>query len=145
MREIEFRVWDNQEKVYLNKKDIAIDNLGNIFIFEGCDDNDAELWHARILSDPDNEQYAIEQFTGLTDRNGVGLYEGDIVKFTHKIGDGWGNNKGDITELKYMIDGVSFSGFGFRNSVPLTANKANKLEVIGNIHESSELLERKRI
>ena len=36
MREIEFRVWDSQEKVYLNKKDIAIDNLGNVFVFEGC-------------------------------------------------------------------------------------------------------------
>ena len=65
------------------------------------------------------------------------------MKFTHKIGYGWGNNKGDIAEIKYMIDGVSFSGFGFRNNVPLTVNKANKLEVIGNVHENPELLEEK--
>lgn len=145
MRELEFRAWDNREKAYLNKEDIAIDSLGNIFILEGYSHNDSELWYARILVDPDNERYIIEQFTGLTDRNGIEICEGDIVKFTHKIGDGWGNNKGDIAEIKYMIDGVSFSGFGFRNSVPLTANKANKLEVIGNIHENPELLERKRV
>lgn len=34
MRDINFRVWDNLEKAYLNEKDIAIDSLGNIFIFE---------------------------------------------------------------------------------------------------------------
>ena len=36
MCEIEFRVWDSRKKSYFNKKDIAIDNLGNIFVFEVC-------------------------------------------------------------------------------------------------------------
>lgn len=64
MREIEFRVWDSRKKSYFNKKDIAIDNLGNIFVFEACDENDADLWHVRILSDSDNKRYIIEQDTG---------------------------------------------------------------------------------
>ena len=34
MSKINFRVWDNLEKAYLNEEDIAIDNQGNIFIFE---------------------------------------------------------------------------------------------------------------
>lgn len=83
MREIKFRAWDNLEKVYLNKKDIAIDNLGNIFVFEACDENDADLWHVRILSDPDNERYIIEENTGLTDTNGKDIYAEDIVEVKH--------------------------------------------------------------
>ena len=73
MRELKFRVWDNQEKAYLNEEDIAIDNLGNIFILEGYSHNDSELWYARILPDLDNKRYVIEQCTGLKDKNSVDL------------------------------------------------------------------------
>ena len=136
MREIEFRVWDNQEKVYLNKKDIAIDNLGNVFVFEGCNDNDADLWHVRILVDPDNERYIIEQSTGLKDKNGTEIYEGDVIK----------------VERDGIIDRVEWihGGFGLepRYNSPFYPRLGNvelreKIEVIGNIHENPELLEEK--
>ena len=132
MREIEFRVWDNQEKVYLNKKDIAIDNLGNIFIFEVCDDNDADLWHVRILSDPDNERYVIEQTTGLTDKNGTEIYEGDILI----------DDTGEPVE--YWV--VKFSEGGFVGECAGVAEplfELTNLEVVGNIHEDPELVEEK--
>lgn len=145
MREIEFRVWDNQEKVYLSKKDIAIDNLGNIFVFEGCDDNDADLWHVRILSDPDNERYVIEQTTGLTDKNDKAVYEGDIVGVKHS----------DWTEptmhvVKWCGD-EKYPAFNLRpeldeavNSIALVAQSDFfSIKVVGNIHENPELLEGK--
>ena len=136
MREIEFRVWDNQEKVYLNKKDIAIDNLGNVFVFEGCNDNDADLWHVRILVDPDNERYIIEQSTGLKDKNGTEIYEGDVIKVER---DG----------IIYRVEWIH-GGFGLepRYNSPFCPRLGNvevreKIEVIGNIHENPELLEEK--
>lgn len=142
MREIEFRVWDNQEKVYLNKKDIAIDNLGNIFVFEACDENDADLWHVRILSDPDNERYVIEQTTGLTDKNGREIYQGDIVS---------------VRDSPVAIEdekGVCFvawssvlAGFLLKGSDAYKFDEQSlsdlKLIIIGDIHENPELLEEK--
>lgn len=143
MREIEFRVWDSLRRGYLNKKDIAIDNLGNVFVFEGCNDNDSELWYARILVDPDNERYVIEQTTGLTDKNGREIYEGDICSFTSRTG----KHVGTVE----WLDGLA--GFGLRmvkNNFLYTFSELDTmgidldtLEVIGNIHENSELMEEK--
>ena len=141
MREIEFRVWDNQEKVYLNKKDIAIDNLGNIFIFEVCDDNDADLWHVRILSDPDNERYVIEQTTGLTDKNGTEIFESDIVKY-------YPHHRGvpyrvywDDKSAKFLIGRDGVIGQSFSDIMHSLNTGRIALEVVGNVHENPELLE----
>lgn len=79
MREIKFRIWDNLEKAYLNEEDVAIDNRGNVFIFEIYDKNDSDLWYTRLLPDSDNKRYIIEQDTGLKDRNGTKINEGGYV------------------------------------------------------------------
>lgn len=143
MREIEFRVWDSRKKSYFNKKDISIDNLGNIFVFEGYDENDADLWHVRILSDPDNERYVIEQTTGLTDKNGTEIYEGDICSFTSKTGKHmgvveWSDNLASFglrmvkNNFRYTFSDLDTMGVNL-----------DTLEVIGNIHENPELMEEK--
>ena len=145
MREIGFRVWDNQEKVYLSKKDIAIDNLGNVFVFEGRDENDTDLWHVRILSDPDNERYVIEQTTGLTDKNDKAVYEGDIVEVKHSD---W--IEPTIHVVKWCGD-EKYPAFNLRPELDETVNNLAlaaqsdffSIKVVGNIHENPELMEEK--
>ena len=143
MREIEFRVWDSRKKSYFNKKDIAIDNLGDIFVFEGHDENDADLWHVRILSDLDNERYVIEQTTGLTDKNDKAVYGGDIIvqKPLSKNSIGWtgkvifkeGAFMAEVYERGKIVMYLFLSEF----------NAEKTCEVIGNIHENPELMEEK--
>lgn len=143
MREIEFRVWDSRKKSYFNKKDIAIDNLGNIFVFEACDENDADLWHVRILSDPDNERYIIEENTGLTDKNGTEIYEGDIVEVKHSdwieptihVVKWCGDEKYPAFNLKPELDET------VNNLALATQSDFFSVKVVGNIHENPELLE----
>lgn len=146
MRELKFRVWDNIEKDYLNEEDIAIDNLSNIFIFERYDKNDSDLWYTRLLPDPGNKRHVIEQFTGLKDKNGTEIYEGDVVKVKHKdwieptihIVKWFGDEEYPAFNLKPELDEAV-------NSIALVAQSDFfSVKVVGNIHENPELLEEEK-
>lgn len=132
MREIKFRIWDNLEKAYLNEEDVAIDSRGNVFIFEIYDKNDSDLWYTRLLPDSDNKRYIIEQSTGLKDGNGTKINEGDVLI----------DDAGEPVE--YWV--VKFSDGGFVGECAGVAEslfELTQLEVAGNIHENSELVEEK--
>lgn len=136
MRDIKFRAWDNLEKDYLNEEDMAINNLNNIFIFEIYDKNDTDLWYTRLLPDPDNKRYVIEQYTGLKDKNGTEIYEGDVVKV---------EGDGEIYRVEWIRSGFGLEPRYNSPRYPVLGNVElrKKIEVIGNIHENPGLLEEK--
>lgn len=72
----------------------------------------------------------IEEFTGLLDKNGNEIYEGDIVKLT------WFAD--DDTQIEYTL--VKFTKGAFYEGDDLLADTNDELEVVGNIYETPELL-----
>ncbi len=85
----------------------------------------------------------VGQFTGLTDKNGVRIFEGDIVRVTV---DGFEES---IHEVRYLAKESDYPAFDL---IPELGSEANglswallsteyELEVIGNIYDNPELLE----
>ena len=129
-----FRAWDKKNKRMLYKIQEAYDggcvedekgnDVDNCYVdcfssFFPYDDNDK------------NEEFIVEQCTGLKDKNGRLIYENDVVSCGFP----------DIGCVKWKNGGFWVSGVNY--IMPWHFFIANKWEVLGNIHENPELLEDK--
>ena len=131
MREIKFRVWDIDRKEWLK-------NTGNpyIFPFDGrvamkCAGDST----GHIDKQDYSEEYELEQFTGLRDKKGKEIYEGDIVRF--------GPYKANTETIQVPIEFHEGSFVMMREGLGYLINTrvvGEAAEVIGNIHETPELL-----
>ena len=108
MREIKFRAWND------NKKEM-FDPVGEI-----------DLNNERVM-----------QYTGLKDKNGKEIYEGDIIEWTGEplLKDVPNKNKYIIKwEIFHDIEKYEITGSGFKTENP------DRIEIIGNIYENPELI-----
>lgn len=154
MREIKFRGYDTDDKVwrygfYMQKDDSILclatekqikENEHHLILFGGfCDWNMPKPYYQ---SEVDGN--SIGQYTGKHDKNGKEIYEGDIVKF-----DIYNYEKlvsSTISEIKWCDDLCSLSVVvnkqGTRGTIGHFNNLNTEVEVIGNVYENSDLLER---
>lgn len=110
MREIKFRAWDRDSKqwVFINDQNFLLGVDGSI---------------------NHRPSTVLMQYTGLKDKNGKEIYEGDVVR-RH-----WSGDKPEDREVIFIDGAFMWGGDKFRTGID-----SNWAEIIGNIYESPELL-----
>ena len=130
MRDLEFRVWEEREKEY-DTWSYILDENGNLF---------RNAYGALICCD--KKDYIVERYTGLKDKNGQKIYEGDIVTFMverfNNVTLGFESEDWHTAVVEWNQDDACYS-FIVRD-VPFSVRY--EAEIIGNIHENQELLEK---
>ena len=146
MRELRFRIWIKDEERYYDESDeesyLIVPNGNVTYTSEAYEENGA--WFTDTTSATND--VIVEQYTGLKDKNGKEIYEGDIVEqFVCGVKTFRGKPCGrrTIWQVRWNEEECCFelhylSGSLFGDSL---MNKDDELEVIGNIHENQELLE----
>lgn len=79
----------------------------------------------------------VGQYTGLTDKNGKKIFEGDIIVIT----DAYGNKVTYTVEYKPTAFCVSQLGVNYSTYLGDFNNGKYEIEIIGNIYDNPELLE----
>ncbi len=122
MRDIRFRAWDNDNK-------------------EWCNDFCIELSSGKLLCDHGTTMYVQEiilmQFTGLCDKDGKEIYEGDILQCDEEHG-------GQIEWVEWSEEELAWVCENGIDNGSWLSGCDGVVVIIGSIHENPELMEQAR-
>ncbi len=130
MRDIKFRIWNKETNCY--DCDFVVTPSGEFIYTETGDRFNAD-------------EIVFEQYTGLKDKNGKEIYEGDIIQFHNcKLDEvefvngafGYYSDK----SYKHLSDFISFNQNAYNLDLNIKTGVLPNHRIIGNIHENPNLL-----
>ena len=133
MRELKFRAWDKLDnRMIVDEQGFIPLKVTNKGVLKLSPEHVDELW--TIVN---GDRFEMMQYTGLKDKNGKEIYEGDICETVTYSGKPFGT-----------IDIVKFSGGAFKLTdiedallpIHLDDSDIQSIEVIGNIYENPYLV-----
>lgn len=119
-REIKFRKWHKE--------------LNDMTFFDSNDKNENLFWYF-FTNYPD--MYILMQYTGLKDKNGKEIYEGDICFL---IGTEEWEDKKEMLGIRKVVWSNLDCSFYYYPFIPINFGGFKSVEVIGNIYENPELI-----
>ena len=134
MRIIKFRIWNNKTKEWIHGPNPRPD-LDGCNLFGECILLGAFLDKVSIQ---DLNEIEALQYTGIKDKNGREIFEGDIIQFNSYTNDSYGQNYKGI--VRYSEDTAGFRLVeNLEDSNFLYKDEEHYYTVIGNIYDNPEL------
>ncbi|APH79207.1 YopX family protein [Listeria monocytogenes] len=131
MRDIEYRAFVKETKKMLPVTDLCFNETESVGV-SGCGDANCTLcvdWYGF-------DDVVLMQYTGLKDKNGKKIFEGDIVDISVYDRLDWSSIKGKVVFLNgaWLVEDVGHFAITLQS-------ETNEIEIIGNVHENLGLWE----